>query len=311
MRLRGDLQPLGLPVDGDHTQKSGGQVIRPAASDGGASQRGGFGVLNSSPEMEGTISSSVAITLGKGKQREETISVLPKYFNLHVFLGVPVGGDIRLDDIHITDFEDDEFFKTLRKSYIKIKGFFRFYLGIWKYAHCDFYRFEKFDSEEFAPLERNSVPTPQNTEYQYKLVKRMPPISRHEFKKRFYWCYGRCLLGILGLPSRFHGCKKRCRTCPDAVDLVPKRLSPLEQGGDAREEFWGLYVGEVISAITVVVYLILILIAPFVLCFLWLFFWGHPDDLQNASVPLLCTLALIGVSSCGLFGGSLQSNRAV
>ena len=184
-----------------------------------------------------------------------------------------MGDDIRLKIIQIVDYNDDNFFQSIRKEYINMKGLIRFYLGIRKFAHCDFYKFEKFDAEEFAALERDSVPAPSNTQYQYnpKPVKKMPPISRHEFKKPFYWCYGRCLLGALGLRNPLHGCKKRCRTCPDAVNLVPKRLSPLEIGGDAREEFWGLYVGEVISAITVVVYLILILIAPFLFWFLWLF----------------------------------------
>lgn len=118
----------------------------------------------------------------------------------------------------------------------------------------------------------------------------IPPISPHEFKRRFYTCYKR------GLTCRFlHRCKKPCRTSREAVERIPKKLRPLEEGGAHRENFWGILAIEKISALAVAIYHALILTGPFAFWFLWLFKWGHPGDLQNASIPVAVVIGLLSL----------------
>ena len=290
------LRPSTLPASSTQGSLYRGSLGPSAAQSDGTSQEAGREFQEFSQNTANLNQSSKPSLTNAGRRNQSK----PGFLNdikLYVLLSLPVGDDIRLKHIEILDYEDDNFFKQLRITYVNEKGFLGTYLGIRKYAYCDFYRFEKFDADEFVALDSNSVPAPSDKIYQYnpKPVQQMPPISRHEFKKRFYWCYGRCLPALFGLCNPFHKCKKRCRTCPDAVDRIPKRILPLETGGDAREEFWGLYVEEVISAMRVVVYVILILVTPFVFWLLWLFYWDHSGDLQNASVPFICALALVGL----------------
>ena len=84
---------------------------------------------------------------------------------------------------------------------------------------------------------------------------------------------------------------------------MPKRLWPLEIGGNARETFWGLYVVENISFLRVAVFHAVVIVPAVVFWFLWLFYWGHGGDLQNASVPFLCALGVVSLFWYPLYGG--------
>ena len=123
----------------------------------------------------------------------------------------------------------------------------------------------------------------------------MPPITPHEFRRRYYSCHGNCPVSRSSLLCYFHRCKKPCRLRLDAVDRIPKRTSRLEMEGDARSSFWGLYAVERISFLKIAVYHSIIIIPSLIFMFLWLSYWGHSGDLQNASVPLLCGLALLSL----------------
>ena len=59
---------------------------------------------------------------------------------LFVFLGVGLGDESRLAQIEIINKEDDTFYEELRKSYNATKGILRRVFGIWKYAHCEFFK---------------------------------------------------------------------------------------------------------------------------------------------------------------------------
>ena len=121
----------------------------------------------------------------------------------------------------------------------------------------------------------------------------MPPITPHEFRRRYYSCRRNCPVSRSPFLWYFHRCKKPCRLGVDAVDRIPKRTSRLELDGDARSYFWGLYAIECISFFKVAVYHSIIIIPSFIFMFLWLFCWDHSGDLQDASVPFLCGLALL------------------
>jgi hypothetical protein len=106
--------------------------------------------------------------------------------------------------------------------------------------------------------------------------------------------------------SKFLNCDNPCRwrllhTCvPDLVnrrviERVPRKKSVFETDKDnsAEHQAWGLTIRFEVSARYVAFYLFFILTFPFAL-------WGwwqatHPDDLQNASVPVTVVLGLFSL----------------
>ena len=253
--------------------------------------------LQSDPESGQTS----ALNLSDGGQRAKEAVNISTEFGLHVLVNVPVGDNLHIKRIDILDYRDDRFFEQLRAAYASAKGKLRRIFGIWTYSHCKFFKFEKFDVEGIAPC-GPGIPAPNNQDYQYrpKPVEKMPPITKHEFKRRFYACYQHCFPAIF---NPFHQCWKPCQHSLGAVDRLPKRVRPLELGGDAREIFWGLYVVEHICFYRVAAFHTIVIMPALVFWFLWLFYWGHSGDLQNASVPFLCALGIISLFWYPLYGG--------
>ncbi|KAH8659401.1 hypothetical protein BGZ61DRAFT_370541 [Ilyonectria robusta] len=189
--------------------------------------------------------------------------------------------------------DDDTFFEKLRANYNEIRGVFRRYLSYRVYNHCEFVQIERIGENTFEPGEyRPAVPDGTNNDYTFEPIppNPMPPITKNEFKCRFYYCFRR------GEPHRhyfgFRQCPKRYTPLRSALSRIPKRNFCLDKKGQNREIFWGLLAVERPSAFKVAVYHVLILIGPVMFWFLWLFFWGHSGDLQNAAIPFLtvCTL---------------------
>lgn len=120
----------------------------------------------------------------------------------------------------------------------------------------------------------------------------MPPITEHEFRRRFYACYNRCSMSKIIFLSAFHRYNRVCRQS-QVLSRIPKKTWRLEANGDSREIFWGILAIEEISFLVVSIYHFLILVPGFIFWFLWLFFWDHGGDLQNASVPFLALLACL------------------
>ena len=59
---------------------------------------------------------------------------------LYVFLGIGLGDENRLAQIEIVNKEDETFYEELKRSYNATKGIVRRVFGIWKYAHCEFFK---------------------------------------------------------------------------------------------------------------------------------------------------------------------------
>lgn len=76
----------------------------------------------------------------------------------------------------------------------------------------------------------------------------------------------------------------------------------------AREFFWGLRVQECRSAAMVGAYFGLANLPGIIFFFLWLFYWKHGSDLQNASVPPLFSLSITLAFASWLFHGH-EGNR--
>lgn len=113
-----------------------------------------------------------------------------------------------------------------------------------------------------------------------------PPIDRHEFTLAFTCCSSKCWL------YPFHDCVEPA-SGTHAVKRIPKRNSALEIDTEDREFAWGLQAQHAISLVYVLFYHFLILVGTFG-------FWAwwnirHPDDLQNAAVPLTLVIALLSL----------------
>jgi hypothetical protein len=154
---------------------------------------------------------------------------------------------------------------------------------------------ERIGGEEYIPAQRPSFPDVSDDDYSFKPkpLKPIPPIQRHEFSRRYYFCRRG------GKPHqhylKFIPCRKACSRytgLSGALDRLPKRNRRLDVAAQDREFFWGLLAVEQVSAFRVFIYHLVILLGPFIFWWLWLFALGQSGDLQNASVPFsgVCVL---------------------
>ena len=198
-----------------------------------------------------------------------------------------------------------QFFQWLRKEYHELRGSLRRLFGLSVFSHCDFYKvgyehssfpktvfllaqFRKFDAYEYAPLAME-YPDVKNPHYFYqpRPMQPMPPIDAHEYNRRFHACYT-----PRGSLHWFHRCRRPCSS-RELLHRFSKRDSKLEEGGNAREEFWGIYARERLSFLRISVYNVVCLMPCVAFFFFWLFGLRHVGDLQNAAVP-------VGISLSGL-----------
>jgi hypothetical protein len=172
---------------------------------------------------------------------------------------------------------------------------------------------EKFDEHEYAPRQKDQYPDIRNEDYAYqpKPINEMPPISEHEFYKRFYFANP---LNIFHQHpfhrksnSKFNKAKRKDHCC-EILELLPKKLSQLDESSEQREFFWGIYAREVVCLRWVLFYNVLCIL-PFVwFLFMWIFPWGHASDLQDASVPITIMIGMLSIF-WSVFLGSLQFGK--
>ncbi len=132
----------------------------------------------------------------------------------------------------------------------------------------------------------------------------IPPVSEHEFYKRFYACHE-------PRPAMhfYHKCKKLGAHSHDLLSCFPKKKSELEESGDEREVFWGIYAREIISLRWVLFYNSVCVAPLVVFFFLWIFPMGFVNDLQNAAIPVSMMVAMLSLF-WSVFLGSLQHGRS-
>ncbi|KAK8023897.1 hypothetical protein PG993_011963 [Apiospora rasikravindrae] len=132
----------------------------------------------------------------------------------------------------------------------------------------------------------------------------VPPISKHEFYRRFYTCFETTKRYHL-----HHTCKLLRGHSDDVLHRLPKRTQKLELGGDKRERFWGLYAREAVSLQKVLLYNAVCMLPVLAFFFAWLFGISETTDLQGASVPVGMMAALLSLF-WSLFLSSLQFGRS-
>ncbi|KAK8103008.1 hypothetical protein PG984_016154, partial [Apiospora sp. TS-2023a] len=153
-----------------------------------------------------------------------------------VILLVRRGYNFRLSHLDASVGSCHDFFVTLRTTYFSLRGQLRSWFSVWQYSHCDFYMCEKFEENEFSPTQKDSFPGSTDPCYQFvpRPMDLVPPISKHEFYRRFHSC--------LETSKRYHlhhTCKVLRGHSYDVLHRLPKRTQELELGGDKRERFWG------------------------------------------------------------------------
>ncbi|KAI6086287.1 hypothetical protein F4821DRAFT_238882 [Hypoxylon rubiginosum] len=202
------------------------------------------------------------------------------------------GGDFKLAQIGVCKHSCRSFFGELRKDYFCLRGFRRRWFSVWRYSHCDFYMCERFDDHAFTPRQKNALPETTHVDYEYQRepMGSIPPISEHEFNKRFYDCHH--------ISYRFlhfyHKCKKSSHTSK-VLQHIPKKKTELKEEGDSKEYFWAIYAREAISLRWVVLYNFICAFPMLVFFVVWTVPSGYSTDLQNPSVPLTMVLTMMSL----------------
>ncbi|CAN9179693.1 unnamed protein product [Alternaria alternata] len=207
-----------------------------------------------------------------------------------IFGTQPYNKTAELEHIEIDDFTNDSrFFRSLRDHYRKHRGLLSRWLSIWRIGACD--GFDRVASD-LVFLENPELPT-DFVEYIYN--PRAPPngnaenplISRHK-ASMFMNCNDPCRWRF------FHNCVPHLIN-RRVIDRVPRKKSKfaIRDDNSMEHQAWGITVRHEISVAYVVCYHVLILALPFA-------FWGwwqhnHPDDLQNAAVPITVVAGLLSL----------------
>ncbi|MCJ1347669.1 hypothetical protein MMC31_005897 [Peltigera leucophlebia] len=194
----------------------------------------------------------------------------------------------------------DGFLSKLRETYRDLRGFRRFWFSCWQFSHCDFVKFEKIGTNRITS---RCTDLPTGLEYEYyprPPQADIPPITPHEFKLAFSSCDRNCLFAM------FHDCIELDDE-EDFVVRIPKKKGKFEMEKSNRKGegrfAWGIEAQYAISFLHVIMYHLLMMVGPTVFWVWWQ--KKHPNDLQNASIPLAIAAILISLfwSATGILRG--------
>lgn len=117
-----------------------------------------------------------------------------------------------------------------------------------------------------------------------------PPITKEEFKKYLRTCGRSCVWS--SLPFFKHRCS-RLHNNSHKWKRIPRKKAEFDtKAGEPGDVAFGIEAVYVLSFPIVFVYHSLLLLALFGFWLWWL--KHHPDDLQNASVPTMVFLGIVG-----------------
>lgn len=146
---------------------------------------------------------------------------------------------------------------------------------------------------------RFELPSDHDDQYHYRpRPTYSPPITKHMFQHYFYGCYDSGTLS-----HRLHtylplapACRIR-NPAAELLEYLPKRDRPIAATAQSEkvDVCYGIAARECRSFFRVVVYLCLIIAPAFWFIFAWLFAWGDRGDLQDATVPMTLTLAVLSI----------------
>lgn len=197
-----------------------------------------------------------------------------------ILLCVDRRGRLRPAQLNVADYpSDDEFFQSLKSTYINLRGFWHYWFHPEELDHCSFSKFERYFVNSLS-WKCNELPEDAEYEYtrQLPLKPYVAPIPPEEWRHRFQ-----------GLKTNAH---------LEALPLIPQRLRRFQLSTHVRrEDLWGLNVEYRICLKVVVMWHFFITAGGWIFVGWWL--GDHPGDLQNAAVPIsliLGTLVLFWTS---------------
>lgn len=134
-----------------------------------------------------------------------------------------------------------------------------------------------------------------------------PPITPHEFNLAFSSCGKYCFSAL------FHDCYV-LEDEQDFVLRIPRKKGKFEIENSIRRGpvrfAWGIQAQYTISFLHVITYHVLMMVGPTVFWVWWQ--KNHPNDLQNASIPLTIAAVLISLfwSATGILRGLREPRPA-
>lgn len=139
---------------------------------------------------------------------------------------------------------------------------------------------------------RNHKDLPIQQDYHYnpragQMDARNPPLDPHLFQSLFYTCNSPC-----NWPFP-HECISPSTTI-EHMERIPKRTKSFQR--DMTSPIWGLETVFEPCVSRIIVYHCVVVAGPFVFWCWWLD--QHPDDLQNASVPMAIVLGGLSLFWC-------------
>ncbi|KAL6828399.1 hypothetical protein V8C40DRAFT_286390 [Trichoderma camerunense] len=200
--------------------------------------------------------------------------------------------------IHVTSqTTDGHIFQELKRCYMIYRGRLRLWLSVWRLDYCEVVKFSRLTPDRMV-REYRELPSDKDYHYDPRAGERdvrNPPISPHHFQTLFYACPSPCSWPFP------HDC---IPLVANTVNLarIPKRTREFEK--DQSSPIWGFETVFAVSFSYVLVYHVVMVAGPFIFWGLWLKF--HPDDLQNASVPIT---VVIGALSLFWSGAGILTSR--
>ncbi|KAL6834007.1 hypothetical protein J3E69DRAFT_325707 [Trichoderma sp. SZMC 28015] len=200
--------------------------------------------------------------------------------------------------IHVTSQTTDSYiFQELKRCYTIYRGRLRLWLSVWRLDYCEVVKFSRLTPDRMV-REYRELPSDKDYHYDPRAGERdvrNPPISPHHFQTLFYACPSPCTWPFP------HDCIPLIANTANLA-RIPKRTREFEK--DQSSPIWGFETVFAVSFSYVLAYHVVMVAGPLIFWGLWMKF--HPDDLQNASVPIT---VVIGALSLFWSGAGILTSR--
>ncbi|KAK4163292.1 hypothetical protein QBC43DRAFT_319840 [Cladorrhinum sp. PSN259] len=201
-----------------------------------------------------------------------------------------------LDEIPSLYLNTEHFAEELRQAYFRHKGPLGSWLSMYGFSHCDFGKFERYCQGGYAHR-GYGLPDIQRDGYYYVPTPWDPPITPEEFKDLFQHASKRQTLKWTNMfrhHEPFQLNDDSFQIPSDTVDKIPQRRWNFNERLNTREEFWGIYIREMRSALMTFTYILLCMSPLIAFCVVYLLGFVQAD-VQNATAPLALSLTCLGL----------------
>ncbi|KAL9123905.1 MAG: hypothetical protein Q9217_006710, partial [Psora testacea] len=282
-RGRGGYQQAAHAKAGSSTEQT---IATTGIQSGPPSSTPLSGSIPSGRISETKWSESSSPTLAQQNERPKSSS--DRRTDLYILFCINQSSHIQHTQIHAQKYlhDDAHFINMLRSEYRRLRGLIRYHLSPFIFSHCSFVKYTRFYVNELAHV-GPSLPVDPTYVYHPRPPgpHQDPPISPHEFYRRFY--------------------SDHCNPCGrgEALERIPKRLNRFQISlhVDGREDMWGLHVELRPSFLRILIWQIAITAGGWIFMAWWLS--KGTGDLQGAAVPVTIILSALVVLWVPLWEG--------